>query len=447
MRPTLLPLDASRLAIHCLADKLDTRRPTSTHTRTLKDGTTKRIVRRGARKVCDGAKTLMLEILMPLTRKAASRALHTPLLWQQLVTDTGYQVPRIEVDGESLAEKRGMCARTIRNYLRQLKTHGFVVGYQWRGSRARFYLWINPAFLWESPVEATETALNARLQGPAQAPFQGAAGKNFPHTEVLESRESQKGEIGEVDKMTPAAQKRTPLLESEGRSQAVPTDVGAKDRHRGRAAARADQPAQPAGATPQEARIARAKAFVVEFWAYAKPLLYPHTTFRPDEERKALTAIYNGVYRPTLSTVPDARWEQAHRDLLTRVNLVHYHLQRYPDRYCDTPYAVVHAGRGYFDQENKHGFEGSRLWLARRRNKGGIPPLEKALRKADTELRQRLALDRGEKIPASQDAKRKDLVSLYHHHYTRIRRLGGETALRLYHAQLAVLGIVPPALA
>ncbi|TGE26909.1 hypothetical protein [Hymenobacter metallicola] len=447
MLPSLRTLAASRLDVHKRIKQLNANRSVRTHTRTYKDGSTKLVKRYGPRVICDGAKTLFVEILLPRARAEAQKMLATPLLWDQLVTDTGYTSPRIEANGRELGEARDMCARTTRNHLQQLKKHGFVVDYKFRGRTHSYWLWVNPALVWETPVESLKTTLTGRSKTSSQPLSLSTNGKYFPPNEVLETLETQIRKVVPVDKMPlQPAQERTgtPLLEPQGhREGAGDAGQASKSRYRGRAVARAARTTTAPQPSPEATGTARVDRFVVEFWAMAKQLLYPTHQFTEQETRKILRAIWLGQYKPALMAAAPAKWDQVHRMLLDRVELVRHHLQLHPEVYLPLPYAMVQAGAGYFDQENTHGFAGTRLWLARKMNrpKGGLTPLDRALQLAETELRQRQSLDRGEKVPASDRAKRKDLLALHWYHRTEVKRLGGAEGLTLYHARLSMLGL------
>ncbi|PJJ59419.1 hypothetical protein [Hymenobacter chitinivorans] len=454
MLPSLRSLKDARLDVHKRVSALNAHRPIKTHTRVYttgpKAGTTRTVARYGPRVICDGAKTTLVEVLLPRARAAAQQMLATPLLWDQLVTDTGLLSPRIEVNGHELGEARDVCDRTTRNHLRQLKAHSFITAYKFRGREHSFYLWVNPALVWEMPVESPKTALSADSKSTLNPSDLSTNGKYFPPTEVLETLETQIRKVVPVDKsaLQPGQEPTgTPLLEPQGhRDGAADAGQASKSRHRGRAAARAAQQAAAPEPSAEAQQTARVDRFVVEFWTMAKLLLYPTHHFTEAEKQKILRAIWQGQYKPALTAAAPAKWDLVHRYLLDRLVLVREYVQRHPDPqecYLPLPYAMVHRGRGYFDAENEKGFAGTRLWLAKKQNrpKGGLTALDRALQLAETELRQRQSLDRGEKVPASDRAKRKDILALHWYHRTEVKRIGGEEGLYLYHARLSMLGL------
>ncbi len=447
MLPTLLPLDAARLLVHKHVLQLNAQQPPRTFTRltqdrVLKDGTTKpggvAHVTSRPKAVNDGCFNTML-LLLQRARKQAERMLAKPLLWGVL---SAAEVPPIEVNGRELMEKRGMTDRTMRNHIAQGLKVGILVRKKFRGTRASFHVWINPNLVWETPPAAVETPQQADSDVPHISLFLDPNGKNFPHTELLESQETLEIKISEGDKLVtptpPTTETRNPLLETEARNQ-----VSAGKRAKNRAPGAAASPAAAGVPSTVETALLLAQgqkmAFVAAFWGYAKDLIYPGRRWSEEQERQAKNAIWTGVYGG-FRDYERYDWEAFQRTLLRRLELVRSHLQLHPDRYVPLPYAERRPGAGYFDAENHRGFRGTHAWLQKEAAHRRATTLDRALHTALTELAQRRSLDKnpGVRLKASEKVRTHSLLQLYMAHHRTLNRLGGSEALYRYNAKLAV---------
>ncbi|MCA8830162.1 hypothetical protein [Hymenobacter pini] len=452
LRPTLLSLEHIRLSWHSLVESLRQQQRPRVHTRAAH--TVNGVARPATtiltrpKAVCDGAKQTGL-LLIRWVRRLVQRLLSQAVLSEALVgADGRCQLPPLPVNARKLMEQRGLSEVTMRHHLKQLQACGLILSRKFRGTRANFHLWLNPAFVWETPVESPQPAGEADSTPTAAPAFSGANHKNLSLTEVLEPLESQQEKVGRVDKLAPASAAGTPLLEPEGRIQTPGSAAGqaAKGRHQGRAAARQARLAPPEQAPAQAARLARAGAYVSRFYQYARTMLYAGLPpFSELEQRWAKLAIWQGQYRPLLEATPEPHWDRVHEQLLRRVDQAYWYFQRHPDKYPALPWAEVHTGRGYFDAGNPNGFARTHLWLARKvnRKQGGLTALDKALDCAEREIRQRRDLDRGLRVQASDRARRLSLETLHWTHRTLVRRLAGEAGLHCLAARLEHLGFTP----
>ncbi|HEX8505502.1 MAG TPA: hypothetical protein VF630_09050 [Hymenobacter sp.] len=447
MLPTLLPLDAARLLVHKHVLQLNAQQPTRTFTRltqdrVLKNGTVKPggvvVITRRAKAVNDGCFNTCL-LLLQRARKQADRMLANPMLWDAL---SGDEVPPIEVNGRELMEKRGMSDRSMRNHIAQGLKVGIFVRKKFRGTRASFHVWINPDLVWEKPQKAVETPAEADSETRHISSFFNPNGKNFPHTEVLETLDTPEIKITSGEKLVaqPAAAGKTgnPFQETEARSR-----VDAGKRAKKGAAGPAARPV--ATGTPSAAETAlllaqaQKMAFVQAFWNYAKEMIYPGRRWGEEQERKILNAIWCGVYG-RFRDFERYDWEAFQRTLLRRLRMVRDHLQLHPDCYLPLPYADHKPGTGYFDAENERGFRGTYRWLQNEAKQRRSTALEQALRAALTELGQRRALDKtpGVRLKASEKVRTRSLLQLYMDHHRTLKRLGGAEGLYRYNAELAV---------
>ncbi|WBO86267.1 helix-turn-helix domain-containing protein [Hymenobacter yonginensis] len=451
LRPTLLPLDSIRLSWHRLVENLRQQQAPKVHQRrahqVLGVARPAATIATRPKAVCDGGKETGL-LLIQLVRRMVQRLLSQAVLGEALVDAQGrFRLPPLAVNARQLMERRGLSEVTLRAHLRQLQRAGLIVARKFRGTRANFHVWIDPAFVWEVPVESLPEAVEGHSTAPAAGPFSGPNHKNLSLTEVLEPLESQQEKVVQVDKSLLGQKTGTPLLEPGGRAEAGPADAGqaAKGRHQGRAAARVARQAPLAPDAALAARKARAGELVARFFQYARTMLYAQLPpFSAQEQQWAQQAIWEGQYRPALEFAPEQHWDRIHELLLRRVDQAYWYFQRHPEAYPALPWAEVHAGRGYFDAGNMNGFERTRLWLARKlsRKQGGLTALDKALHTAEREIQQRRALDQGLTVQASDRAKRLSLETLHWTHRTLVRRLAGEQGLHCLAARLEQLGLV-----
>ncbi|MBC6698895.1 helix-turn-helix domain-containing protein [Hymenobacter puniceus] len=449
-RPTLLPLDSIRLSWHRLVENLRQQQAPKLHQRrahqVLGVARPAATILTRPKAVCDGGKETGL-LLIHMVRRMVTRLLSQAVLGEALVGPDGrFRLPPLAVNARQLMERRGLSEVTMRAHLRQLQQAGLIVARKFRGTRANFHVWIDPAFVWEVPVESPAAAEEADSTAPPAGLFFGPNHKNLSLTEVLEPLESQQEKVGQVDKSLPGQKTGTPLLEPGGRAEgAGAAGQAAKGRHGGRAAARVARQAPLAPDAALTARKARAGAYVARFFQYARTLLFDQLPpFSELEQQWAKLAIWEGQYRPALEQAPEQHWDRIHELLLQRVDLAREYFQRHPEHYPALPWAEIHQGRGYFDAGNMNGFDRTRLWLARKinRKQGGLTALDKALHAAEREIQQRRALDQGLKVQASDRAKRLSLETLHWTHRTLLRRLAGEEGLFRLAARLEQLGLV-----
>jgi hypothetical protein len=440
MLPALRSLASSKLAWHKTAATVAPGATPTTHTRTVR-GEVRQVVRRAKRLVSNGAKVTG-DLLLGLVWRAAQRLVGTPALWSTVVmTDTGVaELPPLYTNGRELGEKRDVTDRTIRTHMQELKAAGFISRYKYRGSNASYCVWINPNFVWEAPL----APLQSGKTSPSETAFLGPKRKNLPHTELLESLESPKCDISNVEKLvtppraTAPEQNWNPLTgiagPQPGSEQAA---EGRKSAAGGAGAARRSRFYQEAAAAGTGAKKAEAIGVLEAFWSYAKATVYKKVTFTPEAERQAKNAAWVGVFHRFEQGAP-AQWKEWLKPLLRRLELAADWLARNPGKFAPLPYAEVISGRGYFDADNARGFAGTEAWLKREQAKVQQGALERALDEAVTELGQRKVLDAGapRRYQASKRARRMALTELHRFHHVKLRRLGGDEALVRFAARL-----------
>lgn len=441
MLPALRTLASAKLAWHRTASTVAPGATPTTHTRVVR-GEARQVVRRPKKLVSNGAKTTG-DVFLTMVYRAAQRLVGTPALWSSVVmTDTGVaELPPIHTNSVELGEKRGITDRTIRTHLAELKRCGFISRYQFRGTNARYVVWINPNFVWEAPQQP----LKAEKTRLAEAAFLGGKRKNLPDIEILESLEAPKYDISDVDKLviptraTATEQNWNPLSGSAGpQPDYQPGTEGQKSRAGAAGEARRAKFYGEAQARGTGAREAKKQAITLAFWSYAKATVYKKVIFNEAAEAKALAAIRVGVFHDFANGEP-AQWEDWLKPLLRRLELAADWIARNPGHWAPEPYAEVVAGRGYFDAENRKGFAGTAAWLKKEQAKVKESGLQRALDEALTELGQRKVLDAGtggRRYQASKRARRMALPELHRFHHTKLRRLGGDEALVRFAARL-----------
>jgi hypothetical protein len=446
MLPALRTLASAKLAWHLHAKTVAPGATSTTHTRVGKDRVTGQPrtwrVERAPRKIVSNGAKVTGEVLLTMAYRATQRIVGTPTLWTSLVmTDTGVaELPPVSTNSVELGEKRSLTDRTIRTHLGELKRCGFISRYRYRGTNASYSVWINPNFVWEM----APAPLKSEKMSPSAAVFSGPKDINLPHIEILESLESQKCDISNVEKLvipsraTATEQNWNPLTGIAGpQPGSLSGAEGQKSAAGGAGAARRARFYQEAAAAGTGAKKAEAIGVLEAFWSYAKATVYKKVTFTPEAERQAKNAAWVGVFHRFEQGEP-AQWKDWLKPLLRRLELATDWLARNPGKFAPLPYAEVVSGRGYFDADNARGFAGTEAWLKREQAKVQQGALERAIDEAVTELGQRKVLDAGapRRYQASKRARRTSLTELHRFHHTKLRRMGGDEALVRFAARL-----------
>ncbi|MGY2132294.1 hypothetical protein ACW9KT_08695 [Hymenobacter sp. HD11105] len=406
-----------------------------------KDGSLKTIITQ-PKAVCDGAKTLG-EFLIQRQRKAwQASGLSQPLG----LTDDEQQTPFIQANARELGEKRGLSKVTQRKHIRELTKVGFIKKKKFRGSRASFYLWINPDFVWETPENIVETGRLANDACQGIGDFLGEKSKKLSHTEILEPLESLKLKIGHVDKLVSGPITGIPFSGNGGpQSVLIPSESKMKTSHLGRRANREEEMLLRSKNALLKARLDKEEGLVIACWEYAKSLIYKGQRFSPVEEKKAREAIKVGVYG-NFTDIAEEQWSDFHKKVMRRVELAALYLQMNVGKYAPKPYFEQVPGCGYFDKENKDGFRGTEKWLIADEKRHAEFQLRQALRVAGKEMKQWVELNRGRRIKASKRVQNSTLWQLFAYHHRVLEALGGKQALYYFSKKLAILKIVltPP---
>lgn len=447
--PVLKTLTAAKLSWHKHVIQLDLQQKPKVHTRVLKSGTERAVVTR-PRVISPGACNLGSKLLR-LARTATERAKSSPLLFDQLVTDTGLQVAPIEVNARDLARMCRVCERTTRTYITELTKVSFVVGKKFHGTNARYELWINPEYVWEKAQNPVEKHARADSGVQPLGYFLPLNDKKLPLSEVLETLETPKDNFVRVDKLPPheAADASTgnPSTRN-GSVSRTARDAGqaSKERHQGRGAARTAQNTSDDEVAAHAARVALRKAYVESAFTYQNDLIYngkyDGRPFTEQENRLTKIALWRGVY-DKLETLPEAQWDAFHKQVLRRIELVRDNLALRP-KWIPLPYAQITPGRGYFDAANERGFAGTYDWWLKDQERQRQWQVNAALLTAETEMLQRYKLDRGQKVKLLKRSHVhiKTLLQLHTYHRRILHALGGENAIHRFESKLRILKIV-----
>lgn len=162
---------------------------------------------------------------------------------------------------------------------------------------------------------------------------------------------------------------------------------------------------------------------VRDFWAIAwRDLYHPRgQNFTPDEQRKALNAIYLGVYNgfgEHWEQLPPHAQKRYHDVALERLGLAAAYFRRNLHKYPPLPWAEYLPGAGYFDAENARGFVKTWEWHEQQRVHRMQRATAEGLRKARRVFTQHCL------GKAPQRYQQKSTLDLYRFFETQFKKLG-----------------------
>ncbi|WP_266206273.1 hypothetical protein [Pontibacter kalidii] len=409
-----------------IADKYNKSLPLHPVVRTYANGTQKTVfIRKGiiSKSVIETGEKLILQYIKSFNE---ARKL-------ELVQD---EAPSLATNSVELGRILQTSDRTVRSHISVLKRPGvgFISEYNFRGTRANFELWINPAILWPGQTENSKnTAQTAQIL---------PQNKNLPHIKQLETPETKEKEITHVDKGGVATQ-QSALPGGEGEAgytgDTFTSDTGLlqtlktteKAPARPLAAKRQATEAGSAARTEKDAQMAVFKAYVENFWAIASKLLYPTADWTEWHHKMAKNAIFYGVYRGFKAQLSEKDWELYHLQAIERLKLAANYYENHPGKHPPLPYAEFRPGTGYFDHENTRGFEGTHEWYTKQQVWKRQQKVNDALRRAANEIR----LHKQGKL--REELQRKTPLEMFRFQEARIKRLG-KAALDKFYAQHAI---------
>ncbi len=369
--------------------------------------------------ISDGAQATM-RVLLLWQIEAVEQVRRVPLL-QEAATDARPTPPPVATNNEQLAAYRQLSARAIRDHLRELLAVGLLARKVFRGTKANFELYLNPAFVWPA-TKLTDKGLKQPKKAhrpPAAAP---APPTTLPLIVPLEKQDKKEIEIGPVEKLVGEApgDVLTGNTGPQAGSKPAPTPPSSP-----RQATKEGQ----GGAAAAQLQAERL-GLVMQAFHYAWKRIYPSCNFDATEQEKFQRAIWYGVYRGFGPALSPQQWQRYHDQVLQRIDLVAAYFQRHPHKFAPSPYAEFVVGTGYFDYQNTNGFVGTEAWLARQEANQRQRTIARALLRARRELKaHRLGL-------APKRQREMTNLQLFRLHEAKLRAFGPD-ALRRYYAQVA----------
>jgi hypothetical protein len=300
-------------------------------------------------------------------------------------------MPSLLTNSERIAGfRQNVCARTIRNHIRELKEIGLIVDYKFHGSSRDFEVWIDATVIFG--------AENVSLSGgmpefsPAEntgiVPFSGADssaqqinstslnGTNFPHKQSLETEGYNKTTIRKVEKFDLSGTQSNGNTASKPQSMTVcHGNVGGLGRGGSKKSPiNVDNPAETVDKSVDKWKSPEAgKDFdrlhrfyqnsIMEFWKYATKSLWAERTFTNYEFLRSADLILDAIYRPFLKDKHNLeQFNEFQNELMRAVDVARKHYERHPNQYPGDPYSLTDFPTGYFDKNNPRGFVVPMAW-------------------------------------------------------------------------------------
>jgi hypothetical protein len=390
------------------------------------------------RAICDGAeKTIWAIYRLAIKGMEQLRRVPELTLDDACVSD----LPPVATNCKELckAKVRGMRVsdRTIRSHINAGLKLGVFVKKKFRGTKANFYVWVNPDFLRaclvDNPKNAVQNAVEAVPASNAEGRISTPESTMFPLNKLLEQF-SKEIETGNVEKLllheAPDAggqgNKREKRGESDGKKGTGGPGAASERRTGG------EMPAEAAAAMlanrPKAALSTRQRDMVQEATLAAWRVLYTPrgVTFNDDQYRKFLNTVWAGVYGGFPADWPVANQLRYHEQVLERIDMVAGYFARNPSKYPPLPYAEYVAGTGYFDAENPQGFIKTQEWWAKQQTNRINRKIAEALKSARREWRQHLHGNGPKKV------MKRSLLELFRYHENRFKQWGSAALEKFY---------------
>ncbi|QHL87440.1 hypothetical protein GU926_08315 [Nibribacter ruber] len=370
---------------------------------------------------------------------AYHKAIKVPVV-AMAITEEG-TLPSLSMNCVTLASRRTLSDRAIRSHLNVLKSAevGLVTGYKFHGTYANFELWISPEILWNAHETAPPTAEEPPAETTHIAHPARFIKNNLPLNVSCRTQDTLKDKISSVDKGEAMPQPGL-LREAAGNTCDTTGNIGPQlapvSGEKATDSPVAGQAACVAttggAAAPKKALAPRFEEMIIQFWVYAHKMLYPESTFSPEQHKMAKNAIYTGIYRGFKNAQMTAKdWETYHEELMERIDIAAAYFRKNPDKYPPAPFPLFGLGSGYFDFENERGFKKTHEWLVNRDVWKLQYQVENALRQARTEWTQY------KKGKAPKRLQAKSPLELFRFHEAKIKPLGKD-ALNRFYAQHAI---------
>ena len=354
--------------------------------------------------------------------------------------------PPVATNAESLAKFRQVSARAIRDHLTELLRVGIIARKVFRGTRSNFEVYLNPEFLWKVPQPAAQSPKKSKFEAGQSTDSTNASATNFPLIS-LEKQDKKEIEIGLVEKLLPheapgdltgntgpqvppKIAPTAPKSPSQGPQEPKSGAAAVAEKAGDNGPESGDKPVYNPELQARHQLEQQRLELVRATWFYAWKRLYPSRQFDSAEQERALEAIWCGTYRGFTGPEDPRQWARYHDQVMERIDLAAAYFARHEDKFAPCPYAEFVAGTGYFDAENRYGFEGTAAWLRKHHASRRQRSLSDALLKARRQMKaHRLGI-----APARVQAM--TTLQLFRHHEAKLRAFG-EQALKRFYAQVA----------
>ncbi|MFC6999568.1 helix-turn-helix transcriptional regulator [Rufibacter roseus] len=339
-------------------------------------------------------------------------------------------MPVLFINAVSLARQCNASDRTMRNHIRKLKKVGLISRYVFHGRNHDFELCITPKIMFPTdPRQVTDLQPEARVSPPECTDF--PANVAFATTGNIER------EISSVDKLG-VAEPQAAMPAGDGTGNTLETSsAGHTGPQQGQLSAQSG-PTEPlnarklgtgagGGAAPEKPPVRpEFLSFVELFWSYAKHVLYPHLEFDQTQDKLAKNAIWAGVYLGFKADLTEDQWEKYHLQAMERLDLAAQYYLNHPDKYPPMPYAEWVPDTGYFDAQNRLGFQKTLDWHTQKQVWAHQQRVSDALRRAKADF------IKHKKGKAPKRLQAKSPLQLFKFHEDKIRRLGTDALNRFY---------------
>lgn len=258
--------------------------------------------------------------------------------------------PGFKTFNSSLSTCKGCTSRTIMNHKERLKKAGFITKEEHRGAQG-IEIWINPTILSLAP-KFVENIENQILKIQPEGTSNSEEGKNF-HPLVHEPHE-QRNNNSAVDRL------KGVLLHKRDHGSGLDKSETARTRHE-----RYKNTEENADSVPNEKNDSSGAdhiflQLVMNFWEFARKILYPDLILSDPEERDIMNRIWSSVYDRFRGPLSQQEWFNYHEQALERIVMVRKWLDRSPNHWIPRPDI-------YFSPHNEsNGFQKTLQWLVKR---------------------------------------------------------------------------------
>ncbi|MEM9388859.1 MAG: hypothetical protein AAGA02_00210 [Bacteroidota bacterium] len=257
--------------------------------------------------------------------------------------------PGFKTFNSSLATCKGCTSRTIMNHKERLKKAGFITKEEHRGAQG-IEIWVNSVIL-ISASKSAENLENQFLKIQPENTSNSVEEKNF--RPLVHEPHEQRNNNSTVDRLKcvlpPKRDNQSGLDKSETTRTRHEPDKNTEEN--------ADSASNEKNNSSEADHIFL--QLVMNFWAFARKILYPDLILSDPEERDIMNRIWSSVYN-RFRDFSQKEWLNYHEQALERVIMVRKWLDRSPNHWIPRPDI-------YFSPHNQsNGFQKTLQWLLRR---------------------------------------------------------------------------------